>query len=159
MSNLERLRFQVGEDTGILVYSADAHLTLPGIELTAEYARSAVYGRYPAHTDRVPRFDSGPRFSQKDDAFFVNATHWFNAGRIGAEAFSINPEYTTSFRTYLDEQTFRHTNLDGMLNDTVYWDLVEDNDDGDRSPDRRYGNVVGFTNDSASFDLDGVHLD
>jgi hypothetical protein len=160
MSNLKRVRIRVGEETGIFVYSADAHLTLPGVEVTAEYARSAVYGRYPAHIeDRVPNFESSPRFAQKDDAYFVNATHWFGGGRIGAEAFAINPEYTTSFRTYLDEQTFRHTNLDGMLNDTVYWDLVEDNDDGDRFPDRRYGNVVGFTNDSASFDLDGVHLD
>ncbi len=158
MSNFKKVRFAVGEDTGILVYSADASLTLPGLEVTAEYARSAVYSRFPAHMGRLPRFGSSPRFAKKDHAYFINATHWFRGGRLGAEAFSINPEYTTSFRTYLDEQNFKHTNLDGMLNDTVYWDLVEDNDDGDRFPDRRYGNVVGFTNDSAAFDLDGIHL-
>ena len=45
-----------------------------------------------------------------------------------------------------------------MINDTLYWDLVEDNDDGDRMPDRRYGNIVGFPNDNQDYDLDGVQL-
>jgi hypothetical protein len=158
LTNLKRVRFHVGEDTGILTYSADMHLTLPGLEVNAEYARSAVYARYPAHENGAITAGVSPRFSQKDDAYFINATHWFGRGRVGLEAFSINPDFTTTFRTYLDEELFAHTNLHGMLNETVYWDLVEDNDDGDRFPDRRIGNIVGFTNDSRDWDLDGVHL-
>ena len=99
-----------------------------------------------------------PRFAHGDDAFYLNATRWFERGRLGAEAFSINPDFTTSFRTFLDEQDFGHTHLTGMLNETIYWDLVEDNDDGDRFPDRRYGNLVGFSNDDNAWDLDGVLL-
>ena len=159
MTNLKRVSFHVGEDTGIFTYSADLDLTLPGLEINGEYARSALYARYPAHLKGAPDFDASPRFAQKDDAFYLNATHWFEHGRLGAEAFSINPEFTTTFRSYLVKQNFRHTHLMGLLNETIYWDLVEDNDDGDRFPDRRYGNLVGFHNDDKSWDLDGVYLD
>jgi hypothetical protein len=158
LTNLKQRRFQVGEDTGVFIYSADAHVTLPGLEVNAEYARSALYSRYPAQESGATMTDASPRYSLKDDAYFVNATHWFESGRLGVEAFSMNPDFTTSYRTFLDEESFGHTNLLGMLNETVYWDLVEDNDDGDRFPDRRIGNIVGFTNDSRDFDLDGVHL-
>ena len=150
MTNLKRVRFHVGEDTGIFTYSADLDLTLPGLEINGEYARSALYARYPAHLKGAPDFDASPRFAQKDDAFYLNATHWFEHGRLGAEAFSINPEFTTTFRSYLVKQNFRHTHLMGLLNETIYWDLVEDNDDGDRFPDRRYGNLVGFHARSAT---------
>ncbi len=162
LTNLKRRRFHLGEETGIFTYSADLKLALPGLELNAEYARSALFTRFPAHEARALTPNASPRFSVKDDAYFVNATHWFEGGRLGAELFSINPEFTTSYRTYLNEEKagtgFLHTNLHGMLNETVYWDLVEDNDDGDRFPDRRIGNIVGFTNDSRDWDLDGVNL-
>ncbi len=159
LTNLKPVRFHVGEDTGVFVYGADAHLTLVGFELNAEYARSALWGRYPAHDGGVINAGGSPRFSQKDDAYFINATRWFKGGRVGAEAFSINPDFTTTYRTYLDEENFGHSHLLGMLNETIYWDLVEDNDDADRLPDRRLGNIVGFTNDSQDYDLDGVNLD
>ena len=158
MTNLKRVRFHVGEDTGIFIYSADLGLTLPGLEINGEYARSALFSRYPAQLRGDPNFGASPRFAQKDDAFYVNATHWVERGRLGVEVFSISPEFTTSLRTFLNEQDFGHTHLTGMLNETLYWDLVEDNDDGDRFPDRRYGNLVGFSNDDKSWDLDGVYL-
>ncbi len=158
LTNLKRVRVHVGEDTGIFIYSTDVYLTLLGLELNAEYARSALYSRYPAQEAGAVMTGASPRFSQTDDAYFINATHWFKGGRCGLEAFSLNSEFTTSYRTFLDEETFRDTHLHGMLNETVYWDLVEDNDDGDRFPDRRIGNIVGFTNDNRDWDLDGVHL-
>ena len=158
MTNLRRVRFHLGEDTGIFVYSADINLTIPGVELNGEYARSSLYSRYPAHMGDATAFDTSPRFAARDNAYFLNATHWFNSGRLGLEAFSLNPEFTTSYRTYLDEEFFTHTHLQGMSNNTLYWDLVEDNDDADRLPDRRYGNIVGFTNDNQDYDLDGVNL-
>ena len=122
MTNLKRVRFHVGEDTGVFAYSADLNLTLRGLEVNAEYARSALYSRYPAHTEgRVPDFRSGPRFSQKDDAAYANATHWFKAGRVGAELFSINPEFTTSLphlfedRGLLPDPFLRHDEQHHLL--------------------------------------------
>ena len=156
-SNLRRLRLPVGEDTGIVTYSADLSFTMPGFDVAAEYARSSRYSRYPAHVDGAPAFEQSPRFSQSGSAFYANATRWFERGRLGAEIFSTNPGFATTYRTYLDAPP-HHGNLVGMFNETVYWDLVEDNDDGDRFPDRRIGNVEGFAPDSKSFDLDGVFL-
>ena len=156
-SNLRRLLLPIGEDTGIFTYSADLSLSLPGIQVAAEYAISRLYARYPAQLDGEPSFDQSPRFSRHGSAYHVNATRWFEGGRAGAEFFAINPEFTTTFRTYLDRPP-HHGNLVGMINETAYWDLVEDNDDGDRFPDRRVGNVEGFAPDSKSFDLDGVFL-
>ncbi len=156
-SNLRRLRLPIGEDTGIFTYSADLSLTLPGFDVAAEFARSTLHARYPAQVDGLSAFDQSPRFSQGGSAYYANATHWFERGRFGAELFSINPGFSTTYRTYLDAPP-HHGNLVGMFNETVYWDLVEDNDDGDRFPDRRIGNLEGFAPDSKSFDLDGVFL-
>ena len=44
-SNMRRVRFHVGENTGLFTYSADLNLTFPGLELTGEYARSSLYSR------------------------------------------------------------------------------------------------------------------
>jgi hypothetical protein len=156
-SNLRRVRLPIGEDTGIFTYSTDLSLTIPGFDIAAEYARSTLHSRYPAHVNGAPAFEQSPRFSRSGSAFYANATRWFERGRLGAELFSINPGFATTYRTYLDAPP-HHGNLVGMFNETVYWDLVEDNDDGDRFPDRRIGNVEGFAPDSKSFDLDGVFL-
>ena len=155
-TNLRRLRFQVGEDTGLFVYSVDAALSLPGLDMKAEYARSSRYARYPAHVDGEPAFDSSPRFAEKGTAYYLNLTHWFERGRLGGELFSTGDRFTTTYRTFLNEAS---NNLQGMINETVYWDLVEDNDDGDRIPDRRIGDIEGFVLDGNDYDLDGVFLD
>ena len=62
MTNLKRVRFHVGEDTGILAYSADARLALAGLEVIGEFARSAVYSHYPAHLHGAPNFGAQPAF-------------------------------------------------------------------------------------------------
>ncbi len=159
LSNLKRLRFSVEEHTGIFTYSVDARFALPGLDVNVEYARSAVYGRYPSHLGGERRFDSSPRGVERGEAYFVNATHWFRGGRVGGELFAITPDFQTDIRTFLDyEIALDNGPLTGMTNQTVYWELVQDNDDGDRFPDRRIGNVVGFSNDSHDGDADGVLL-
>ena len=158
-SNMRRVRFQVGENTGLFTYSADLNLALPGLDLTGEYARSSLYSRYPARADGNSMFDQSKRFSERGSAYYLNATHWFRRGRIGGEVFAINPDYTTSMRTFLDKTSdLTYSNISGMLNNTVYWDLVQDNDDADRFADRRVGNVSGFAPDEKAFDLDGVFV-
>ena len=158
-SNLKRRRIDIGENTGHFVYSADANLRLAGMEITGEYARSSLYSRYPAQEAGLPSFEDGGRFADRGAAYFVNATRWFERGRAGAEYFAINPEFQTEMRTYLDwEANLYFTNVFGLANETIYWQTVEDNDDGDRYPDRRLGNLPGVINDGLGFDTDGVFL-
>ena len=158
-SNLRRVRFRVGEGTGLFTYSTDVDVALAGVQVRGEYARPSLFARYPARAGGEADFGSGARFSDHGSAYYLNATRWFDQGRVGTEFFSINPEFTTSLRTYLDKSSdLDYTNLSGMINNTVYWDLVQDNDDGDRYPDGRIGNIVGLEPDERSFDIDGVFL-
>ncbi len=159
LSNLRRVRFNVGENTGHFVYSADASLTLAGLEISAEYARSSVYSRYPARIDGQAAFDKAPRFADRGGAYFLNAVRRFGRGRIGAEMFSINPDFQTEMRTFLhSESSFWMSHLDGLLNSSMYWQTVDDNDDGDRYPDIKYGNAPGIPRDRVGTDLNGVFV-
>ena len=156
-SNLARKRINVGENTALFNYSGDLHLALAGIEINGEYARSARYSRFAARMDETALYDRGPRFSEKGSAWFINAVRWFNRGRLGAEAFATNPDFHTEMRTYVPfEIGITETTLAGLANNTVYWDLVQDNEDGDRYPDKRLGNLQGQPNDRRDRDIDGV---
>ena len=152
LSNLERVRFEVGEGISNFVYSADMHLQLPGLAISAEYARSKQYWRYPSHrTDRRATFDESPRFADTGSAYFVNAVHNFDRGALGAELFSIQPDFHTELRSYV-------VGGSAVLNNTAYWRLVDDNEDGDIYPDIKLGNLVGIPRDNVGTDLDGVWL-
>ena len=158
-SNLRRLRFHVGEETALFTYSADLDIAIVGLQLNGEYARSTLCSRYPGRAGGVASFDRSRRFRDRGSAYYLNGTRWFGRGRVGAELFATNPSFTTTLRTFLDDNSdLDYTNLSGMINNTVYWDLVQDNDDGDRYPDRRMGNIVGLEPDERSFDIDGVLL-
>ena len=151
-SNLKRVRFNVGEGVSNFVYSADLHLQLPGLEISAEYARSSSYWRYPSYgIDRRPTFDESPRFADHGSAYFVNAIHSFDRGSVGAELFSTEPEFGTELRSYV-------VGGSAILNNTAYWYLVDDNEDGDIYPDIKLGNLIGVPRDNVGTDLDGVWL-
>ena len=157
LSNLERVRFHVGENTALFVYGADANFSLAGLEINGEYARSAVYARYPAHQEGERRFGQGPRFAARGDAFYLQALRWFGRGRVGAEYFSMQPNYTTELRTYLKpELTYDYGDLAGLTNATLYWRLVQDNEDADRYPDAPLGHILGAGRDAVSVDPTGV---
>ena len=115
LSNLRRVRFSVGGNTGIFTFSADLHLRLRWLEVTGEYARSAVYARYPAEFDDRAQPRQGSRFTSRGYSPFA-----------------------------------------GLINDTVVWRLVQDNDDGDRWPDLLGGNVLGSPLNETGTDFDGV---
>ena len=133
------------------------HLGVAGLEINGEYARSARYSRYPAQLDGEPIFDQASRSVEHGSAYFLNATRWFGPARAGGEYFSMNPEFQTGMRNFVDmESGLWETNLASMANTTVYWDLVEDNEDGDRYPDFRLGNLLGMPFDSQHYDPDGV---
>ena len=82
---------------------------------------------------------------------------WFKGGRLGAEAFATNPDFYTEMRTFVPfEIGLTETTLAGLTNNTIFWDLVQDNEDGDRYPDKRAGNLQGQPNDREDEDIDGV---
>ena len=162
LSNLGWVRFAVGENTAMFTYSADVRFSLPGLEINGEYARSAIYSRYPAQLEGKPLFARGKRSVDQGAAYFVNAIHWFGRGRVGAEYFSMNPEFKTTMSAYLPGGIFTMYNYGpyaGVRNETVYWDLIQDNEDGDRYPDVRSGSVLGQPSEVAGGtlgDSDGV---
>ncbi len=162
LSNLRRVRFTVGENTAIFTSSADVQLSLPGLEISGEYARSAVFSRYPAHSEGELLFDRGARSADRGAAYFINASHWFGRGRVVAEYFSMNPDFRTGMNAFLPGGEFSmyiYGPLAAVRNETVYWDLVQDNEDGDRYPDARSGKLLGIPNlygDQVFNDYDGV---
>ncbi len=150
-SNLKRVRFKVGESTAIFTYSADLQLALPGLEVSGEYARSAVYGRYPANMEGELLPTMSPRFANRGAAYFANVIHWFRRGRVGAEYFSMNPDFTTEMEAFLP-MDFNYgistgsgtwSPFGGLSKATAIWRLVQDNEDGDRWPDYSLGAVLG----------------
>ena len=157
LSNLRRIRVPIGEQTALFTYSADMNFNLAGLEVNGELARSSRYARFPAQLDGAAIFDEGARSVEHGTGYFVNATRWFGQFRLGGEYFALNPDYNTTMRTFVDfELGLTEGNLAGLANSTVYWDLVEDNDDGDLYPDTRIGNLTGLPNDRADFDVNGV---
>ena len=162
LSNLRRLRFGIGEQTGLFTYSADLRLQLAGVDISGEYARSALYSRYPARQEGEPLYGSAPAFSEPGSAYYVNGTRWLGRVRVGGEYFSINPDHRTTLRTY-EPITFLCCyagRMAGMVNSTMYWDLVQDNEDGDRYPDRNSGAILGqpFSPEARGRDPDGISV-
>ena len=162
LSNLRRLRFGIGEQTGLFTYSADVRLQLAGVDISGEYARSALYSRYPARQGEETLYGSAPSFSERGSAYYVNGTRWLGRVRVGGEYFSINPDHQTTLRTY-EPITFLCCyagRMAGMVNSTMYWDLVQDNDDGDRYPDRNSGAILGqpFSREVRGRDPDGISV-
>ena len=156
-TNMQQLRIPIDENTGQFVYSADFQLQTLGLEINGEFARSALHSRFPAHADQEPTFAEGARSAERGNAYFLNVTRWFGPARFGGEYFSINPEFQTEMRTFLDPSyEIGLTNLYGLANRTLYWQLVDDNEDGDAYPDRRIGNLPGLINDAKAYDIDGV---
>ena len=161
-SNLKRVRFKMGEDTSIFTYSADLNVQLAGLEINGEYARSRLYRRFPAEIQDRPALDDSRRFTDDGSAYFINVTRWYKNWRFGGEYFTMNPDFTTTMRTFVwDEAGIRDRRsvIKNLTNDTMYWDLVQDNEDGDQFPDKRSGYTPGsiYRND-LGVDADGVYL-
>ena len=166
LSNLQRVRFSIGEDTAIFTYSADLNLQLAGLDVSGEYARSSVYRRFPAENSGDPVFDLGSRFADRGSAYFINATRWIQNWLFGGEYFAMNPDFTTTMRSFVKDESIvmdRRSPIKGLSNETIYWDLVQDNEDGDQFPDKRPGYTTGtwFRNDGievTGIDPDGVYI-
>ena len=149
------MRFGVGEQTGLFTYSSDFSLQFAGAEFTGEFARTHRFSRFPARQEGEAIYGTASAFSERGSAFFVNGTRWFGRWLLGGELFAINPDYQTTLRTYQDEVAGLGP-LGAMANETMYWDLVQDNEDGDAYPDRRSGTLRAFPRDRKGDDRNDV---
>jgi hypothetical protein len=157
LSNLGRVRFHVGENTGLLVYGSDASLDWAGFQLHGEYARSSLYARFPAHEEGQRRFRDSPRFRRSDPAYYVHLLRWFGRARLGGEYFAHYPRYTTELRSYLaSDRSYSWGDQAGLTNQTIYWRLVQDNEDGDRYPDIPHGHNISAGRNITTVDPTGV---
>ena len=152
LSNLRRARFTFGEQTGLFTYSADLKLALPGFELNAEYAGSSIFLRYPAFDGDEPAFGQSSPRGEHGSAYFVNASHWFDRGLVGAELFSINPDFKTSLIGHRESRAAGE--LFGVNRANGFGvSLIQDNDDGDHLAD---GGPRPISQPALGGDIDGV---
>ena len=141
-SNLRKIRFKVGGMwTGQFVYGADLNLELTQLQINAEYARTDIFRRFPAMIDGQSAFNKGPRAKGGGAAYFINASHWFDGGLVGAEYFTMNPEFVNDTIDDNDDGDILPDNFERPWNG-VYVGQDRDNDglpdinrDGDRLPD------------------------
>ena len=160
LSNLRRVRFHVGEQTGLFTYSVDMQLKMAGMEIQGEFARSALFSRFPARMERRPIFNKAPSFLEQGSAYNINATRWFGGWRLGGEYFAINPDFQTTLRAFqpIDFLCCYRGRMGGVVNETMYWDLVQDNEDADPFPDRSTGDTLGFPENRFGIDRDGIFV-
>ena len=147
-ANQRFIRFAYGLPTASEVLGIDLELIdLGGLELRSEYVVNRKYRRFPNQNFRKLA-------AQKEtaEAYYATASYshhpWFAFG----EAYSMDPEYSTSAFIGDSRGTFDYSDEDRHL-----FEFVDDNDDQDRFPDwRRFGQggqQGGATAGAAGFDL------
>ena len=152
LSNFRRVRFTFGEQTALFTYSADLKLDLPGFELNAEYARSSRFLRYPSFDGDQPVFGQSAPQGEHGSAYFVNASRWFRRGLVGAELFSINPDFKTRLIGHRESRGYGE--LFGVNRANAYSiSFLQDNDDGDHLAD---GGPRPLSQPASGGDIDGV---
>lgn len=162
MSNLKRISFDVGTETGMEIFGANFSTNILGLKVEGEYARSLHHLRYP---DGVPgpidqpgdRFTAqdgnsslraGKRFDAVGEAYYLVVSKEHERFDLGAEYFHMGPEYNTELLV-LGTPAVPH------FNSTVRLMMVDDNDDNDRFPDSWFEQyIAGFVNEGV--DADGV---
>jgi hypothetical protein len=155
LSNMKWVRMDAGAWTGRSVVGFNGKWEALGGRIRWEYARSLEFRQYPDGRPghRQAREEQSVRqwlgaHSRTDDASYYLTAEW--AGKQwagGGELFSIGPEFTRQLES---------TDAGNLLvNEEITDGFVEDNDDGDRWPDRGPG-VRGQHLGAVEYDPDGV---
>lgn len=143
LSNMKRVSFEAGKQTGMSIVGANLNLDLRGLKVNAEYAMSFTYQQYPDGRPgkREARDVSGvhpwrgSRFHRTAPSYYVNAIKTFGQFELGGEYFSMHPNYNVGY---------------------VY-EMIQDNDDNDRWTDRgSYFRQMGLHTGDPFSDPDGV---
>ncbi len=150
-SNLRRISFDVGTETGMEIFGFDFSTNLFGLKIDGEYARTLHHHRYP---DGVPGpnpstpIRAGKKFDTDGEAYYLVVRKEHERFDWGAEYFHMGPDYSTELLV-LGTPAVPH------FNSTVRLMMVDDNDDNDRFPDSWFQQyIAGFVNEGV--DADGV---
>ena len=162
LSNLERVRFQVGVPTALALKSLDLHTNILGLKVNGELAQSVEYDKYPdgkpgilasKAVNSVREF-RGKRFERKDWAYYLNVQKDHARWGFGGEYFSIGPLYQTQLKLHVPGSSAAGEIEWYIRNRTGLIDLVQDNDDDDRWTDMSIRQHPG--NYANGQDIDGV---
>lgn len=165
-SNLKRISFDMGTQTGMEIFGANFSTDIFGLKLDGEFARSTHYYQYPdgvvgsavytpgAYAKPVaagtfPNAErQGTRFRSVGDAYYLVARKDYERLGWGVEYFHMGPKYDTELKLLGTPITQRY-------NRTLRLMMVDDNDDDDRFPDSWFtAYIAGFVNEG--IDTDGI---
>ena len=146
LSNVERIRIPIGSETGQSVWGVNMALDFPGLWVRGEFAESLTYSRYrdgtPGEqltltgTDPVLREGNGARHRLRDRAGYVQFEREMGRYALGGELFSIGPMFNQRFAVRPGD--LQLGGIDFFLkNKTTFFSFLEDNDDGDASPESK----------------------
>ena len=144
LSNVERIRFPIGNQTGQSVWGLDMALDLVGLRVRGEFAESITNSRYrdgvPGDqlvligTDPVLYEGNGERNHGREQAGYLQLERETERYDFGGELFSIGANFNQRLTNRPGELQlgggFPH-----LKNKTTFFSLVEDNDDGDANPE------------------------
>ena len=127
-SNRRTLRFDYGLPTANQIAGFTVEVNeLWGFNLYAEMNVNHRFVQYPS-----PLLETHRTTAQRANAWMVNLSQIRSPWFFHLEAFSMDPEYTTSiFMTETNGRT------DFADEETFFYDYVDDNDDQDRFPDQK----------------------
>ena len=162
-SNMRRVRFDYGRQTGNMVFGANAQTAFKGFLFRGEFDVNLNHLQYPDL--------EGARHRREALAYFVNLERELGPRvAIGGEYFNVDPDYSTSitvqsegYAAYTDLPVQPYVNeihhgFPGDYNNTIEMDTVDDNDDRDPFADSYFIPTQGDTDGvfpGLDEDLDG----
>jgi len=147
LSNLSWVTFEHGNAMANMLMSLKIDTHFKGFEFTSEYSHNMQFKQYSNSKARKFRDDA--------EAYYVSLQKSFGKFAFGGEYFKMDPDYSTSFRNtdrtysqlesvwqsqWTSDATLQGNNRLGSkpqyyMNNTMFIDTVDDNDDKDRYPD------------------------
>jgi hypothetical protein len=155
LSNVERLRIPISNETGQSVWGVNMALDLVGLKVRGEFAQSITYsryrdgvpgdellfrGEYPVlYVEGVEGGANGERYRDQDRAGYLQLERETARYGFGGELFSTGPRFNQRL-----VQRPGEVGIGGgepyLKNKTTFFSMLEDNDDGDANPE---GNIRG----------------
>ena len=144
LSNVERIRIPIGNQTGQSVWGVNMALDLVGLRVRGEFAQSITYSRYRdgvpgeqlAYIGEYPVLyeGNGERHHDRERAGYVQLERETARYGFGGELFSIGPMFNQRL-TMKPGEVGLGGGFPYLKNKTTFFSLLEDNDDGDANPE------------------------
>ncbi|MSR82414.1 MAG: hypothetical protein EXS58_05740 [Candidatus Latescibacteria bacterium] len=142
-ANLKTVRFDYGRQTGVTVAGIRLDTQVMGFLFDAEFGRDFDFRQYPDI--------GGERHETRANAYYLVMQRAFERFSLGGEIFNMPPDYNTVLSTQDVRLSSEYTgpflaevgnSLKTNYNNTLEFNLVEDNDDRDPFPDDHFLNFV-----------------